>query len=381
MSVGFDVTHPAEVLPETLAGLLHESAARTVRSGQPDRAVLHEVRHSRLPAAGVPVEYGGHGGDALLVNHVVERVATINPSVAIILFQHFAVSARIAEWGTHSQKDRLLPRLASGELLAASAWSEPGAGAAKKKISTTAAPFPGGRWVLDGAKSFTTGADVADLYLVLADTGPSQGSPSQRSPSHDSAQSDYGSAGQSFFLVPANSPGVLPDLSMDLVGMRGSATGFVSLHRCEVSDADRLGPVGHAPGIIAGVRESGATLGAVSVGIAQALLDLAAAQVAKGKLPAARIVDLATRVEAARALVTYAGQRVSADTGMTTLHSKLFASVVAEQTGSEVARLMGSSGYVVGNEVNRLIADARAVALMGPTNELCRELVSSTWRT
>ncbi|ONI86901.1 acyl-CoA dehydrogenase [Actinosynnema sp. ALI-1.44] len=371
MSVDFDVTQPARFLPAGLTALLHGSATDTVRSGQPDRAVLDEVRRSGLLAAGVPVEYGGSGGDAALVNQVVERVATVNPSVAIIVFQHFAVSARITEWGTGSQKDRLLPRLARGDLLAASAWSEPGAGAAKKKISTTATPLPGGRWVLDGAKSFTTGAGVADLYLVLAGTGPP----------HENTRSDYGSAGQSFFLVPAESRGVVPDLSMDLVGMRGSATGFVTLRRCEVSDADRLGPVGHAPAIIAGVRESGVTLGAVSVGIGQALLDLAAARVANGKLPAARLVDLATRVEAARALVTCAGQRVSPNVGMTTLHSKLFASVVAEQVGSEVARLMGSAGYVVGNEVNRLLADARAVALMGPTNELCRELVTNAWRT
>ncbi|TCO56075.1 acyl-CoA dehydrogenase family protein [Actinocrispum wychmicini] len=367
MSVGVDLTH----LPDSLADVLRAAAEHTVHTGLPDDDALLETRKSGLFAVGVPVEHGGAGGDAAAVNEMVEQVARVNPSVAIILFQHFAVSARIAEWGTPDQQADLLPRLASGELLAASAWSEPGAGAAKKRISTTALRLPGDRWLLDGAKSFTTGATVADLYLVLARTGPAD----------DGSTSAYGSAGQSFFLVRADNPGLCPDLGMDLAGMRGSATGFVSLRQCEVPDADRLGPLGGAPRIISGVRESGLTLGAVSVGIAQALLDLAARQVAKVDTPIARrrLVDLATQVEAVRAMVTYAGQRVSAAPGLTTLHSKLFASAVAEQVGAEVARLIGSAGYVTGHEVNRLIADARAVALMGPTNELCRELVSHAW--
>jgi alkylation response protein AidB-like acyl-CoA dehydrogenase len=92
-----------------------------------------------------------------------------------------------------------------------------------------------------------------------------------------------------------------------------------------------------------------------------------------------RLVDLATQVEAARALVTYTGQRMSADPGVTTLHSKLFASTVAEQVGTEIARLMGSAGYVVDHQINQLTADARAVGLMGPASDLCRELVFASW--
>jgi alkylation response protein AidB-like acyl-CoA dehydrogenase len=363
---------PDERLPDDFVDTLRESARLTDATGKPDPAAISGLRSSGVLAVGVPTEYGGRGGDAVLVNRVVERVARFNPSVAIILFQHCAVSARIAEWGTFEQKDNLLPRLASGELLAASSWSEPGAGAAKKKINTTATRLPGDRWVLDGTKSFTTGADVADIYLVLAQSGPA---------CEDESGGAYGASGQSFFLVPGGTPGVIPDLSINLVGMRGSATGFVSLRQCEVDDTDRLGPLGEAPKIIAGVRESGATLGAVSVGIAQSLCDIAAKHFAKGVQPALRyrLVDLATQVEAARALVTYTGQRMSADPGVTTLHSKLFASTVAEQVGTEIARLMGSAGYVVDHQINQLTADARAVGLMGPASDLCRELVFASW--
>lgn len=376
MSVAFQVIDPESALPAGLVERLDAAAARSASSGRPDDTLLAELGEAGMFGIVVPAEYGGFGGDATLINHVVEQVARVNPSAAIMLFQHFAVTARLVEWGDGTQRARLLPALAKGDLLAASAWSEPGAGAAKKNLNTTAVRLPDGRWRLDGAKSFTTGAGVSGLYLVLARTSESVAEPS----------GGYGSAGQTFFLVPAGNPGLLPDQSLDLIGMRGSATGFVSLHDCVVGDEDRLGPLGEATSIIAGVRRTGATLGAVSLGIAAALLDLAVEQLSRRPQPSGgatrfRLVDLATRIEAMRALIRRAGQREAEDPGLTTLHSKLFASETAEQVGVEVARLLGSGGYVLKNRVNQLMADARAVAQMGPTNDLCRELVSTTWLT
>lgn len=363
----------APVLSAPLAALLRDSAARTAGTGQPDDEALDQLRRSGILGTAIPAEYGGTGGDAVIVNGIVEQVARVNPSAAIIAFQHFAVSMRIAEWGTETQQALLLPALAEGELLAASAWSEPGVGAAKKKVNTTASRLPGARWSLNGAKSFTTSAGIADIYLVLAQTSDV-----------DDAESSYGSAGQSFFLVSADNSGLVPERPLDLIGMRGSATGFVSLRDCVVHDRDRLGPEGHASVIIAGVRETGVTLGAVSVGIARSLLEIAAGHADKGdparrQVSRHRLVELGTQVAAAAALVTRAGQRGSADPGLITLQSKLFASAAAEHVGAEVARMLGSAGYLAGHEVNRLVADARAVAQMGPVNDLCRELISASW--
>jgi alkylation response protein AidB-like acyl-CoA dehydrogenase len=353
---------------------LRDAAERSAASGEPDTTAIAALRSAGLFGVAVPVAYGGSGGDAAEINRVVTEVAAVNPSAAIILFQHYAVSARIDEWGTREQKAAVLPALASGRWLAASAWSETGAGAAKKKLGTTGTRLPGDRWLLDGAKSFTTSAGIADIYLVLAQTSEAE----------DDPHSSYGSAGQSFFLVRGKNQGLVPDLGLDLLGMRGSATGFVSLRDCVVADADRLGPLGEAPSIIAKVRETGATLGAVSVGIAQTALDIALRHSAK-LAPEVRtnlrhrLVKLATLVEAAGALVDRAGRRSAPEPGITTLLSKLHASTVAEQVCLEVARLLGSAGYIVDHRLNRLTADARAVALMGPTNELCRELVARSW--
>ncbi|NGO67963.1 acyl-CoA/acyl-ACP dehydrogenase [Streptomyces sp. SB3404] len=353
---------------------LRESADLAEVSGEPDRDLLKELRASGLLAAAVPREFGGAGSDPAEVNAIVEELATLNPSMAIIAFQHFAVSARVAEWGTRRQRETLLPRLADGGCLAASAWSETGAGAAKRHLGSTGTRRADGSWVLNGAKSFTTGASVADVYLVLV----------QSEEPEEGAEGVYGGSGQTFFLVGSDNPGIVPDLSLDLVGMRGSATGFVSLSECVVQDADRLGEEGRAPEIIAGVRESGATLGAVAVGAAQSAFDLALQHLRRRGLldkPQVRhrVTELATRLEAARAIVERAGARTAPDPGLTTLHSKLHSSAAAEEICLDVARMLGSAGYTTGARLNRILADTRAVALMGPTNDVCRELVAVSW--
>ncbi len=363
------------LLTAELRARLSESADTTDPAGEPDRQVLAQLRASGLLGTAVPVRHGGAGGDAAAVNRVVAEIAAVNPSVAIVAFQHFAVSARISEWGTEEQRERWLPGLADGSVLAASAWSETGAGAAKRNLSSTGTRLADGRWRLDGAKAFATGAGVADAYLVLVRTAA-------EAPSV--APGGYGSDGQTFFLVGADTPGVVPEIGFGLAGMRGSATGLVALDNCVVADADRLGPAGGAASVIAGVRESGASLGAVSVGIAQGAFDLAVRHAEHHGLLALptvrhRLVDLATRLEAARAVVDRAGARTSADPGLTTLHSKLHASVAAEEICLDVARMLGSAGYRDGARIVRLLADARGIAFMGPTNDLCRDLVAASW--
>ncbi|WP_443074632.1 acyl-CoA dehydrogenase family protein [Streptomyces sp. NBC_01455] len=377
MGVGTEVTMPQSALSRitpALRGMLRESAEQTALTGTPDRYLLADVRASGLLGTAVPVAFGGAGGGPSEVNCLVAELAEVNPSIAIIAFQHFAVSARIAEWGSDELRAFILPRLADGTWLAASAWSEPAAGAAKQNLASTAERLDDGRWVLNGAKSFTTGASLADVYLVLVQSArPGAGTGEV-----------YGASGQTFFLVGGDNPGLVADLGLDLAGMRGSATGFVTLQDCVVGEEDQLGPEGRASQIIAGVRDSGATLGAVAVGVAQSAFDLALDHAGRRGLLARpevrhRLVALATRIESARAIVERAGARNSPFPGLTTLHSKLYASEAAEEVCLEVARMLGSAGYVTGHALNRMLADARAVALMGPTNDLCRELVATTW--
>jgi hypothetical protein len=321
----------------------------------------------------IPRQYGGCGGDAVVANRVVAETARRDPSLAIVIFQHLAVSARITQWGSHQQRAAILPHLASGRWLAASAWSEAGAGANKKALTTVATTDRAGSWTLSGTKSFVTGAGIADLYLVLARTDEA-----------DDVETVYGSAGQTLFLVPAATPGLSVGANLDMDGMRTSATGSLLLAGCAVRSDAVLAGVGGAASVIASVRESGMTLGAVSLGIAEAAYDHAHAHLARtGGITSLatrhRLVDLGTRLEALRACVERAGRRTSEDPGMTVLFSKLFASAEADKICTLSQRLLGSAGYLQSHPVNSLTRDARAVALMGPTNDLCRELVGASW--
>ncbi|MFD0384013.1 acyl-CoA dehydrogenase family protein [Streptomyces stramineus] len=140
-----------------LLDVLRGAAASADTAGELPEEVFAALRASGVLGAAVAEEYGGLGGDAVLTNRLIELVAAADPSMAIILFQHYAVSARIGEWGTDAQRARYLPLLAGGEWIAASAWSESGAGADKRNLATKATRVEGG-WRLDGAKTFTTGA-------------------------------------------------------------------------------------------------------------------------------------------------------------------------------------------------------------------------------
>jgi alkylation response protein AidB-like acyl-CoA dehydrogenase len=360
---------------DALLAVLDDYAATADATGEPDHAAVALLRTSRLLGRAAPRAYGGTGDDAVTLNRHVARVAAANASAAIMLFQHYAVTRRIAELGTTGQHRALLPELASGRWLAASAWSESGAGANKKNLATTAIRSDGGGWLLDGAKAFTTSAGVADLYLVLARTGPAAG---------DDPDTGYGAAGQTFFLVRADNLGLVPDLSLCLAGMRGSATGFVGLRGCRVGDGDRLGAEGAAAQAITRVRDSGMTLGAVALGLARAALDAVHRHAERRGLYAQqafrhRVVTLETQVEAVHAIVEHAGRRESASPGTSTLHSKLFAAETADRVIAQAAEILGSAGYAEAHPLNRYARDVRAVALMGPTNELCRELVSTPW--
>jgi alkylation response protein AidB-like acyl-CoA dehydrogenase len=336
--------------------------------GETQQEALTVLRRSGHLGCMVPEKYGGLGFDSFYANRLIESIAMVDPSMAIIAFQHLSVISRILEWGTEKQKQLYLPLLASGEWMAASAWSESGAGAGKQNLSTVGT-FDGGRWSISGAKTFTTGAGLADLYLVLVQTGESN------------KDSVYGSSGQTFFLIETTQ-GITANSNLNLAGMRGSSTGFIELLQCSVPADQMLGALGSAPKVINGIRECGLTLGAVSVGIAQAAYQLAKEHIHKRKLAENKLIqyqlaELHMLIEAARSIVDKVASRTAHDLKILAYQSKIFASEISEKVCREAQQLLGGTGYMRGQAIERLCRDARAVALMGPVNQLAREIVGS----
>jgi alkylation response protein AidB-like acyl-CoA dehydrogenase len=279
-----------------------------------------------------------------------------------------SVTSRILEQGSNEQKQCYLPLLSSGTWLAASSWSERGAGANKQKISTTGTLLESNTWNITGEKAFTTGAGLADLYLVLVQT------------SVNSNLGLYGNPGQSFFLIESTSPGIKANSNLNLTGMRGSSTGFIELENCLVSSKNMLGSIGEAADIIASIRNSGLSLGAVSIGIAEAAFDIALEHLEKRALldqPTIqfRLTELNMLLEAAKSLVERAARKEAPNLGVVTYQSKIFASEVSEKICREAQQIVGGMGFIRGNQIEKLARDARAIALMGPVNELAREII------
>ncbi|MFF2092997.1 acyl-CoA dehydrogenase family protein [Paenibacillus sp. NPDC058174] len=353
---------------ESLLEELDRYAALADETGRTQQESLDALKASGLLGSLVPEEYGGLGYDSLFAGRLIASIAEVDPSIAIIVFQHFSVVSRILEWGSVKQRTEYLPKLANGQWLAASAWSETGAGANKQNISTVADRTLDGNWIIGGVKSFTTGAGLANLYLVLVQTGTGD------------SGSLYGNSGQSFFLIETTQ-GITANADTNLSGMRGSSTGFINLHQCEVASEQVIGPLGGAPAVINCIRECGLTLGSVSLGISEAAYKLALEQVkARGQqgnpVLQAALSELHMQLEAVRALVEKVGAKEGGDRlSQIAYQSKIFASESSENIVREAQQIIGGSGYVRGKKIERLLRDARAVSLMGPVNRLAREII------
>lgn len=252
----------------------------------------------------------------------------------------------------------------------ASSWSEPGAGAAKQHIATTATARADGGWKLSGAKTFTTGAGVADLYLILArtgDSGPATGS--------------YGQTNQGIFVVDAAGAGFEVDGVLDLAGMRRSATGLIRLDAYVARSGDMLAHSTDTPAVIGYPHVLGLTLGAVALGVAETAHGLALEAARQRSLvdsPLYRhhLFELGSRLAAVRGMVDAATQPDGDRTGPA-LTAKVFASETAETICRGAQEIAGSAAFSRTHPLNRLAQDARAVTLMGPPNYLCRELVTA----
>ncbi|MGY3684490.1 acyl-CoA dehydrogenase family protein [Streptomyces sp. TE33382] len=358
-------------LPD-LTGLLDalRGEAGDDAGGRPSDTALTALRGSGLLRLPVPVEYGGLGASWRDVNAAITSLARVDASMGIILFLHHAAVSRIIDWGSEEQKKRCLTAITRDGQIFASSWSEPGAGAAKQHIATTATARADGGWDLSGAKTFTTGAGVADLYLILArtgDSGPATGS--------------YGQTNQGIFVVEAAGAGFEVDGVLDLAGMRRSATGLIRLDAYAAGPGDMLARSADTPTVIGHPHVLGLTLGAVALGVAETAHDLALEAARRRSLvdsPLYRhlLFELGSRLAAVRGVVD-AATRADGDRTVPALTAKVFASETAETICRGAQEIAGSAAFSRTHPLNRLAQDARAVTLMGPPNYLCRELVTS----
>jgi alkylation response protein AidB-like acyl-CoA dehydrogenase len=338
------------------------------------RALFAEHDLFGLPFA---ERHGGTGTGALMVAVAIEEIAKACASSALMLAVQDLGTLPIRLDGSPELQDRVLPRFASGEWLAAFALSEPDAGSDARALRTRARRAAGG-WTLSGAKNWITNAGVAAAYVVFAVTDSTVPA----------------SKGMTAFLVQADSPGFAVAKLEHKMGMRGSPTGQLTFDEVFVPDAQVIGAVGD--GFKVAMRtldRSRLGIAAQAVGVAQGATDYAAAyareRTAFGKpineLQGIqfKLADMETRTAAARELLYRAATKVDAgdaDLGKYSAMAKLFCSDTAMAVTVEAVQVLGGYGYVSEYPVERMMRDAKLTQIYEGTNEIQRVVIGRSLR-
>jgi alkylation response protein AidB-like acyl-CoA dehydrogenase len=319
-----------------------------------------------------PEDLGGAGLDYVSYCLVVEELGRVDPSVALIVAAHTSLcSNHLYRFGSDEQKQRYLPRLASGEWIGCWALTESSAGSDAGAARTTAARKDGG-WVLDGSKIFCTNAQYAQLAIVLAVT--------------DRARQPHG---MSAFLVESSAPGFAVGRKERKLGMRASATSEIVLSGCRVADAQLLGRENEAFVDTLRLLDGGRiSIAALSVGLAQGALDAALAYskqrrqfgkpIAQFQAIRHKLADLATEVEAARLLTFQAAAAYGAGKKATRLSSmaKLFASEAAIRVSREAVQIHGGNGFMKDYPVEKFYRDAPLCTIGEGTSDIQRMVIA-----
>jgi alkylation response protein AidB-like acyl-CoA dehydrogenase len=319
-------------------------------------------------------EWGGTGTGTLLALVAIEEIAKVCATSSLILAVQELGSLGLKLAGSQEQKERYLPKLASGEWLGAYALSEAGSGSDSAAMRTTALR-DGDEYVLSGGKRFITNAGVANLYTVFAKTDP-----------------DGDHAGISAFVVESDAPGFQVARLEPKMGIAGSTTGELVFDECRVPAANLLGEEGEGFRIAMRILDrSRSGVAAQALGIAQGATDYAleyarsrqtmGKPIAEHQLVAAKLADMETKCEAARGLLYRFGQM--ADRGVpedeltkASAMAKLYCSDVAMEVTTDAVQVLGGYGYIKEYPVERMMRDAKITQIYEGTNEIQRIVIA-----
>ena len=319
-------------------------------------------------------EWGGSGTGTLLALVAIEEVSKVCATSGLILAVQELGSLGLKLDGSSAQQERFLPKLASGESLAAYALTEAGSGSDSAAMRTTARR-DGGAYVLDGSKRFITNAGVADVYTVFAKTDP-----------------DAGHAGISAFVVEAGTPGFTVARLEPKMGIAGSTTGELVFESCRVPVENLLGEEGSGFRLAMRILDrSRPGVGAQGLGIAQGATDYAleyarsretmGKPIAEHQLIAAKLADMETGCEAARGLLYRFGRMVDehapeAELTKASAMAKLACTDAAMWVTTEAVQILGGYGYIREYPVERFMRDAKITQIYEGTNEIQRLVIA-----
>ncbi|WP_026401996.1 acyl-CoA dehydrogenase family protein [Actinomadura rifamycini] len=374
----FELNDEQKLFRETLRDFADKEIAPVApeweRTGRYPTEIVEGLRDLGLFGLNVPEEYGGLGADRVSYALAFEEIARAWLGAAGLFGPHSVACVLIARHGTAEQKERYLPRMATGELRSGICLTEPGAGTDLQGIAT-AAVRDGDHYVVTGAKTWITNARVAGVLPVLVKTG----------------RAERAHEGMSVLLVDTSSPGFRVTRDLPKLGYKGPETCELVLDEVRVPVADLLGG---AEGrglqqVLGGLEIGRINIAARAVGVAQAAYEAALGYsrereafgrpISDFQAIQLKLADMATEIQAARLLTYWAADRAETTGGRVDMEAgmaKMYASEVAIRCALESMRVHGGYGYSAEFVVERLYRDAPLMAIGEGTNDVQRLVIA-----
>ncbi len=343
------------------------------RAGEFPLEFVEELKAFGLFSLVIPEEHGGLGFGSSAYSRALQEVAKYDASVAVTVGAHSSIGMRgVLLFGTDEQKARYMPKLATGELVAAFCLTEPGAGSDAASIKTSAVK-DGDDWILSGNKLWITNGGIADFFTVFAKTDEVDGR-----------------GKLSAFLVTRDMGGVSSGPHEDKMGLRASSTTTVHFDNVRVPRQNLLGEVGKGFKVAMTILNSGRTgLGGGSVGGMKKLIALSAKQakdrVQFGKpisdfgLIKQKVGQMVVDCYASEAVVSMVAGLNDAgyeDYAVEAAISKVFASEALGRTADEALQIAGGNGYMCEYPYERVVRDSRINRIFEGTNDILRLFIA-----
>lgn len=358
---------------EFVAAEVQPRARETDETGEFNWPAVRKMGPLGMLGLNIPEEYGGAGVDAISAAIAIEELGWACGSTALSIAAHNGLGTTpIVLYGSEELKRKWLPLVASGKgKLGALALTEPGAGSDLQGIQTKAVR-DGDEWVINGAKMWCTNALIAEYIITLVRTDPAGGSRSL-----------------SMILVPTDTPGLRIGPPEKKMGLKGSPTSAVTYENVRVPLSNLVGVEGYGLQQTLTTLDGGRiSIGAISLGLAQAAFENAVAYAKERRAFGAPIANLqaiqwmladaATEIAAARNLLYYAAWRKQAGKPYTqeAAMAKLFASEVGERVCRNAIQVFGGYGYSREYPVERMYRDARLMTIGEGTSEIQRLVIA-----
>ncbi|WP_297406899.1 acyl-CoA dehydrogenase [uncultured Cetobacterium sp.] len=337
---------------------------------------VEKMKKIGLMGITIPTEYGGAGGDQIMYTTAVEELSKACGTTGVILSAHTSLGvAPILEFGTNEQKERFLPKMATGEWIGAFGLTEPNAGTDAAGQQTTAYfNEESNQWILNGSKIFITNAGYAHVYIIFAMTDKSKGL-----------------KGISAFIVEASTPGFSVGKKEKKLGIKGSATCELIFENCRIPKDNLLGAIGK------GFKIAMMTLDGGRIGIAAQALGIAGGALAEtikyvkerkqfGRAISQfqntqfQLADMYAKVEASKNLVYKAAWKKEnkENYSLEAATAKLFAAESAMEVTTKAVQLHGGYGYTREYPVERMMRDAKITEIYEGTSEVQRMVIAGS---